>query len=203
MPRIKPKEVAAAIEAATPPRTPAQLANDARLSARKGTKKAAKVLASPDFHVKKNLTGPDDVGQPHNEIAISTTGEATAERTLIVEAVQPAQMLAKAENEKYMNEMVEIIIEADDDPNAPLFVHSAHNGVTQYIKRGEAQVIKRKFLYSLLAAKSARLVCSFGKDQNGKEFNRLAGPSRTTHRVVVINDTARGRSDYNAWMAQA
>lgn len=197
MPRIKRTEVA---EAMQPSRSAAQLANDARLSARKGTKKAAP--ASPDFHVKKNLTGPDDVDQPRHEIAITTTGKATAERTLIIDAVQPAQMLAKAENEKYMNELVEIIIEADDDPNAPLFVHSAHNGVTQYIKRGENQTIKRKFLYSLLAAKSARLVCTFGKDQNGKEFNRLAGPSRTTHRVVVINDTARGRADYNVWMSQ-
>lgn len=200
MPRIKRTEVA---EAMQPSRSAAQLANDARLSARKGTKKIALAIAMPDFYVKKNLTGPDDVDPPQNNIEISTTGPASAERTLIVDAVQPAQMLAKAENEKYMNEMVEIIIEADDDPNAPLFVHSAHNGTTQYIKRGENQVIKRKFLYSLLAAKSARLVCSFGKDQNGKEFNRLAGPSRTTHRVVVINDTARGRADYNAWMQQA
>jgi len=200
MPRVKKSEVAAAMK---PSRTPAQLANDARLRAGKAKKTPAKQLDSPDFHVKRNMIGPDDVGQPHNEIAISTTGKATAERTLNLDIVQPGSMLAKAENEKYMNEPVEIIIEADDDPNAPLFVHSAHNGVTQYIERGKNQIIKRKFLYSLLAAKSARLVCSFGRDQNGKEFNRLAGPSRTTHRVVVINDTARGRADYVKWMSEA
>lgn len=198
MPRVKPNEVAAAMSS---PRTPAQLANDARLRASKGTKKEP--IASPDFYVKKNLLGPDDVGQPHENIEISTTGAATAERTIIVDAVQPAKMMAKAENERYMNELVEIQIEASDDPNAPLFVHSAHQGVTQYIKRGEPQSIKRKFLYSLIAAKVARLVCAFGRTSEGTEFNRLAGPKRGTHRVIVINDTAQGRADYNRWMQES
>lgn len=203
MPRIKPKEVAAAIAAAIPPRSAAQLANDARLSARKGTKKVAKAPASPDFYVKKNLLGPDDAAQPHEHIEISTTGAATAERTLIIDPVNPANMISKAENEKYMNEDVEIMIEPGEDPNAPLYVHAGHQGVPQYIKAGEPQVIKRKFLYSLIAAKVARLVCAFGKDQNGMEFNRLDGPKRTTHRVIVVNDTPRGRADFTRWMAEA
>lgn len=206
MPRVKKSEVKPT------ERTAAQLANDARMKANPigNRAKAASQkeentspLETPDFYVSKNLLGPDDVQMAQENISISTTGEATADRTLIIEPVEPSKMVMKAENEKYMNELVEIQIEADDDPNAPLFVHSGHQGVTQYIKRGEPQKIKRKFLYSLIAAKIARLVCSFGKDQNGQEFNRLEGPRRSTHRVIVINDTARGRADYTRWMQEA
>ena len=189
MPRLKNNEIA---EATKPSRTPKQLANDARLRAKKGM---------PAFHVKKNMIGPDDMkDEPQTNISISTTGKAEAERT--IEVIDPMKFKTKAQDEAFMNEMVEIQIEADDDPNAPLFVHSGHQGVVQYIKRGEPQTIKRKFLYSLLAAKQAKLVCSFGKDMNGQEFNRLSGPSRATHRVVVLNDTARGREAYAKWMAQ-
>lgn len=190
MPRISTKPNIDVSEAAsTKPRSPAQLANDARL--RKG----------PDILVRKTH-GPDDVKhQPGESIDISTSGEAKATRAGI-DIIDPASMQSKAEDEKFMNEMVEIMIEADDDPHAPLFVHSGHNGEPQYIKRGEPQKIKRRFLYSLIAAKQAKLVCEFGKDNSGKEFNKLSGPKRCTHRVVIINDTARGRQAYNAWMAQ-
>lgn len=190
MPRLKPQEVAAAMP--KPSRSPKQLANDARLRAAKGTQ----------FYVKKNLLGPDDAEPPQTRIDISTTGPAEATHAGI-DIIDPSKMVSKAENEMYMNELVEIQIESDDDPNAPLFVHSGHNGDPQYIMRGVTQSIKRKYLYSLVAAKQVRLVCSFGKDQNGKEFNRLVGAGRMTHRVVVVNDTARGRADYLKWIAQA
>lgn len=190
MPRISPKiDVSEAAQAADKkPRTAAQLANDAR-------------LRGPTIIARKTH-GPDDVKhQPGESIDISTTGEAEATRVGI-DIIDPGKMLSKAEDAKFMNEMVEIQIEADDDPHAPLYVHTAHNGDVQYIKRGEPQKVKRRFLYALIAAKQAKLVCSFGKDQNGQEFNKLSGPKRCTHRVIVINDTAKGRQMYNEWMAQ-
>lgn len=191
MPRISPKiDVSEAAQAADKkPRTAAKLANDARL------RRGPTIIA-------RKTHGPDDVKDEINErIDISTSGEANATRAGI-DIVNPSRMLSKAEDAKFMNEIVEIQIEADDDPHAPLFVHSAHNGESQYIKRGEPQKVKRRFLYSLIAAKQAKLVCAFGKDQNGQEFNKLSGPKRCTHRVIVINDTARGRQKYNEWMAQ-
>jgi hypothetical protein len=54
-----------------------------------------------------------------------------------------------------------------------VFVYLGHNGVSQYVKRGEPQTIKRKFLYSALAAKTVKFACAFGKDNSGNEFNRL------------------------------
>jgi len=191
MPRLTPPQVAAALK---PSRTPAQLANDARLRSRRST---------PAIHVKQNLTGDQDVRSvPQHNISISTTGDAEATRSPI-EVIDPLKFESKAADEKFMNEMVEIQVEADDDPNAPLFIPCGHQGVTQYIRRGQPQTVKRKFLYSLIAAKSARLACAFGKDQNGQEFNRLQGASRTTHRVTIIRDTDKGRQAYLKWMHEA
>lgn len=105
-----------------------------------------------------------------------------------IEIVAADHLMSKAENAKFMEEKVLIEIEAGDDPNEPLFVYLGHNGVTQYVKRGEAQAVKRKFLYSALAAKRVKMACAFGKDGNGNEFNRLTPSASTTHRVRLIKD---------------
>lgn len=96
--------------------------------------------------------------------------------------------MSKAAVEKFMNEKVVIEIEASDDPNAEVFVHSGNGGRAQYIKRGEPQSIKRKYLYSLLAAQKVGFGCAFGRDANGNEYNRLSPSSSTTHRVRLIRD---------------
>lgn len=173
-------------------RTPAQLANDALLRSKGHSQ-----------FVRKNLLGPDDVkGVPEQDTTISTTGEAEATHRLI-DVIQPEAMQSKAEDEAFMNELVEIQIEADDDPNAPLFVFAGHQGIPQYLQRGRPQTVKRKFLYSLIAAKQARLVCSFGRNEDGNEFNRLQGPKRTTHRVTILRDSEKGRQAYLRWMQEA
>ncbi|MFA7269932.1 MAG: hypothetical protein WC073_11355 [Sterolibacterium sp.] len=207
MPRLNPAEVAAALPA--PSRTAKQLANDARMKANpigKRTKKktsAPAKPATPEFYVHKNLLGPDDVDPAEMRIDISTSGEAMA-TIADIEIVSPEKMQKKAENEAYMNEMVEIEIEGSEDPNAPLFVGPfGHNGTNQYIRRGVPRLVKRKFLYAAIAAKVARLVSAFGKDANGLEYNRLEGPKLGTHRVVIINDTPRGREDYRRWLQEA
>lgn len=100
----------------------------------------------------------------------------------------PARSMSKAAVEKFMNEKVMIEIEASDDPNAEVFVHSGNNGRAQYIKRGEPQAIRRKYLYSLLAAQKVGFGCAFGRDANGNEYNRLSPSSSTTHRVRLVRD---------------
>ncbi|MBT9174196.1 MAG: hypothetical protein DDT21_02607 [Syntrophomonadaceae bacterium] len=87
-----------------------------------------------------------------------------------------------------MEEKVMVEIEADDDPNAPVFVYSGHQGVSQYIKRGTPQAIKRKYLYALLSAKRIKFACAFGKDGSGNEFNRLNPSGQTAYRVRLIQD---------------
>jgi len=98
------------------------------------------------------------------------------------------RMKRKVAEAKFFEEKVEIEIEMDDSPDAPIFVMLGHNGITQYVKRGEPQVVKRKFLYSALAAKTVAMACAFGKDASGNEFNRLTPSVRTTHRVRLLRD---------------
>lgn len=103
--------------------------------------------------------------------------------------VVPAHQLHSAATEaSFMEEKVMIEIEADDDPNAAVFIYSGHNGISQYIERGKPQAIRRKYLYALLAAKRVRFACAFGKDGNGNEFNRLSGSGQTAYRVRLISD---------------
>lgn len=105
-----------------------------------------------------------------------------------IDIVPASKMHSKAQEAKFMEEKVLIEIESDDDPNAPEFISTGHNGVSQYIRRGIPQAIKRKFLYSLLAAKRVKFACAFGKSSDGNEFNRLNPSGQTTHRVRLIRD---------------
>lgn len=105
-----------------------------------------------------------------------------------IQIVSEQAMRSKAAEASFMEEKVVVEIEADDDPNAPEFVYSGHQGVSQYIKRGIPQTVKRKYLYALLAAKRVKFACAFGKDGNGNEFNRMNGSGQTSHRIRLISD---------------
>ncbi|MFA6204379.1 MAG: hypothetical protein WC710_14470 [Gallionella sp.] len=105
-----------------------------------------------------------------------------------IQVVSANKMRDKAAEAKFMEEKVEIMIEAGNGPNDPEFVHSGHQGVTQYVRRGVVQPVKRKFLYSLLAANSVKFACAFGKDGSGNEFNRMSGSGQRAHRVSLVSD---------------
>lgn len=105
-----------------------------------------------------------------------------------IQIVQPDRMEAKAADEKFMNERIVIHIEPGDQPGDPVFVELGHNGINQFVKRGEDQSVKRKFLYSALMAKRVSVNCSFGKDNSGNEFNRLTPSVSTTYRAHLVSD---------------
>lgn len=94
----------------------------------------------------------------------------------------------KVREAKFMEDKVEVQIEMGDGPDEPVFVMLGHNGVSQWVKRGEPQIIKRKYLYSALAAKALRYACAFGKDNSGNEFNRLSPTVNTAYRVQLLRD---------------
>ena len=182
MPRLNPAQVA---EATKPPRTAAQLANDARLRARAGKPKAR--IRSEDF------------AGARTEANISATGKAEVTHRRI-EVIPEAKAARKIAEEAFMNEYVVIMIEPDDDPDSPIFLPSGNGGDMQYIQRGVEQKIRRKFLYSLIAGKKTAQASMFGKDGSGKEFNRLTGRTSTTHRISLIEDTPEGRKAFSQWM---
>lgn len=106
-----------------------------------------------------------------------------------IEVVPAKDMVSMAQMEKFMNDKVIVEVEADpEDENAPVFVYVGHNGVAQYIKRGEPQTIKRRFLYSALVSKRVKMACAFGKDGGGNEFNRLTPNAAMTHRIHLVQD---------------
>jgi hypothetical protein len=105
-----------------------------------------------------------------------------------IQIVPASKMRDKAAEAKFMEEKVEIMIEAGNGPNDPEFVHAGHQGIAQYIKRGTVQAVKRKYLYSLLAANSVKFACAFGKDGSGNEYNRMSGSGQRAHRVSLVSD---------------
>ncbi|MCR4339287.1 MAG: hypothetical protein NUW01_05285, partial [Gemmatimonadaceae bacterium] len=86
MPRLKPNEVAAALK---PPRTPAQLANDARLRAR-AVKPVARVRS-------------EDFAGARTEANISATGKTEVKHRQI-EVIPEAKAAKKIAEEAFMNE---------------------------------------------------------------------------------------------------
>lgn len=106
-----------------------------------------------------------------------------------IDIIAGKDLHSAAAEAKFMEEKVIVEIEASsDDENQPIFLYFGHNGVTQYIKVGEEQAIKRKFLYAALAAKRVKMACSFGKTANGGEFNNLKPSAATTHRIHLVRD---------------
>ena len=105
-----------------------------------------------------------------------------------IEVMAAERLEFAAREEKFMNEKVVIHIEMGTQAGDPVFVELGHNGINQFIKRGEDQVVKRKFLYSALMAKKVSMNCAFGKDGSGNEFNRLTPSVSTAYRALLVSD---------------
>lgn len=134
---------------------------------------------------KRNALGSTDDIEAKTLIPEFNEAGFEVEDIQIVSADRAATKIAEA---KFMEEKVVIEIEADDKPNSPVFVYLGHQGISQYVHRGQEQAVKRKFLYSALAAKMLKLTCEFGRDNAGNEYNRLNPSVSTTHRVRLIRD---------------
>lgn len=184
MPRLNPKQVAEAVAQAKPPRSPAQLANDARLRA---SRKPQAQVRSEDF------------AGARTEANISATGKTEVTHRQI-EVIPEAKAANKIAQEAFMNEYVVVMIESSDDPDAAIFQECGHNGDPQFIQVGVPQRIRRKYLYSLISGKKTAQASTYGKDGSGKEFNRLTGRTSTTHRIALIEDTPEGRKEFTKWM---
>lgn len=133
----------------------------------------------------KSVISTDDIEAVQRAAPELRDGDITLDD---IEVVAAKDFQTQAEVARFMEDKVTVEVEGDDDPNSPIFVYFGHNGVTQYIKRGEPQVVKRKFLYSAIAAKTVKFACAFGKDGSGNEFNRMTPSVKTTHRIRLIED---------------
>ena len=105
-----------------------------------------------------------------------------------IQVVQIDRMEVKAKEAKFMNEYIEIEIEAGTEAGDPMFVELGHNGINQFVKRGTVQRVRRKFLYSAMMAKRVNVNCTFGKDGSGNEFNRTSPTVSTAYRARLVSD---------------
>lgn len=105
-----------------------------------------------------------------------------------IQVVQADRLDVKAREEKFMNERVVIEIEPGTEANDPMYVELGHNGINQFVKRGEPQAVKRKFLYSALMAKKVAFNVAFGKDASGNEFNRATPAAKNTYATRLVSD---------------
>ena len=146
----------------------------------------------------KHPGSEDQEGAPTKSIDLDNDDEPNR-----IEPVGEAGAQARIETEAFMNEPVTVFVESGDDPNEPLFIETGNNGDQQYIQRGQNQTIKRRFVYSLIAAKVGKLSSSFGIGPEGKEFNRLTGQRKSTHRFYIVEDSAKGRAWFQKAMKEA
>jgi len=104
------------------------------------------------------------------------------------ETVPAAQLVTAAEEAKFMEDKIEVLLETSGMPDSAVYESAGHNGIMQFFERGKPQVVKRKFLYSLLAAKTVTIACNFGRGEGGNEFNRVGATPKTTHSVRLLRD---------------
>ncbi len=142
-----------------------------------------------------NLATGDREPPPLETVNISASGETSAEHEPI-EVISGPDAIRQMETAAFMNEMVEVVVEMSDKDGAALFVYAGHNGNDQYLQRDQPQAIKRRFLYSMLQARTRVGKCEFGRAPNGGEYNRLKFMASPTHSVRVLRDTKKG----DAWL---
>lgn len=81
------------------------------------------------------------------------------------------------EMEAFMNEMVTIVVNPPHDADEPMLVQVAVNGVNQFIPRGEAIAVKRKYVEVLARAKRTDFAQNLDERLGEQGFNQV----RTMH----------------------
>lgn len=89
----------------------------------------------------------------------------------------------------FMEEMVTILIPIGANPEAEEeFIDVGNNGVRQFIKRGEEQQVKRKFVEVLARAKREKISTPEFTDANGARSTKLIRTPALIHGFQVIED---------------
>lgn len=133
--------------------------------------------------IKQSLINSSDFHQAPPELRVDGAGP------MDMDVIKPEDFHNAMKMEKFMNEKIEIEIEADhNNENAPEFIHLGHNGIAQYVHRGHPQIVKRKYLYSALVARQVRMNCTFEKGSKNQDVNDLKPQASSTHRARLIAD---------------
>lgn len=102
----------------------------------------------------------------------------------IIDKPMPTDAL---ELEKFMSEPVTIMVHESTDENDPDLVRVGVNGVTQFIRRGTPQVVKRKYVERLARAKPTDFTQTID-DRLGEAMNHLRQRHALKYPFSVIED---------------
>ena len=195
MPRLKSNEVAAATK---PSRSPAQLANDARLRSKK-IKSVAPVVIRPMTESQDHQVGQDGVREfnKDNELPQLKTDSAIdiAGATRKKGGQRGQQWM---DDMAFANEMVTVMVHESTDKLAHPFPEVSVNGRVQRFVRGNEQQVKRYFVEKLARLKQTTFSNVKTKDVDGEDVYRYPSHTGLLYPFVVVNDSERGKQ----WLKQ-
>lgn len=191
MPRLKPNEVAAATK---PLRSPAQLANDARLRSRK-TKEAKNtpVVLRKMVESQEQKVGQDGVREFNKDNELPHVQVEPPERRGKNGESQGVRGQRWMDDMAFANEMVTVLIHESTDKLAHPFPEVTVNGRTQRFVRGHEQQVRRCYVEKLARLKLTTFDNVKTKDVDGEDVYRYPTHTGLVYPFVVIGDSEKGK----------
>jgi hypothetical protein len=125
-----------------------------------------------------------------DDIATRTlpTIDTDADRESVIEPVDKLLRTAELAQEKFMNDVLTIRIERGREKHAPQWVDVYVNGVLQWVKIGEPQKIKRKFVEVLARSQPFSVQTDHGTTNEERPQNRLHRSQFAQYPFSVLHD---------------
>lgn len=198
MPRLKPNEVAAATK---PLRTPAQLANDASLRAKRNKdsntiKHVAPVVIRKMTESQEQQVGQDGVREFDKNNEIPHVQVQSPERKGKNGKSQGFRDQKWMDDMAFANEYVTVIVHESTDKTAHPFPELSVNGRTQRFVRGHEQKVRRYFVEKLARLKLTTYDNVKTKDVDGEDVYRYPTHTGLVYPFVLVNPTQRD----TAWL---
>lgn len=114
--------------------------------------------------------------------------DTDADRETVIESVGSVIRTAEMAQAAFMEEFVTIRIERGREKNAPQFVDVYVNGVCQWVKIGEPQRIKRKFIEVLARSQPFSVQTQHGTTTEERPQNRIERNQFAQYPFSVLHD---------------
>jgi hypothetical protein len=192
MPRLTPPQVAAATK---PLRTPAQLANDARLKSRR--QRVAPVVIRKMTESQEQQVGQDGVREFNKDNELPHVGVDSP-----IDISGTKRKKGGPRDQKWLdamafaNEYVTVMIHESTDKTAHPFPEVSVNGRTQRFVRGHEQKVRRYFVEKLARLKLTTYDNVKQKDVDGEDVYRYPTHTGLVYPFALVNPTARD----TAWL---
>jgi hypothetical protein len=172
------------------PRSPAQLANDARLRTRGPKTKMDAMNVGPKTGMAQMAVGGDPKAEPKIE---QTTVETVTDGVLAKQK--------KLEIEAFMNEPVTIRIHTTSEKNAEPVFPIRVNGREEFFARGQTKTVARRFVYGLAMARPTSYRNEEYRTADGSQSYRWPSSTGLRYGFEVVQDTPKGIAWLNEVLA--